>query len=286
MTPAPTPHVPVAHPITPTSTRKRFRVQNFSEYKATGRKLTMLTAYDGLTARIFDQSGIDLILVGDSIGDNMLGYENTIPVTMDEMILAARSVARATRYAMVVADLPFGSYEATPEQAFHSAARMLKESGAQAVKIEGGERVAAHVQLLTSAGIPVIGHLGLTPQSENILGGKRVQARSDKAAEQLCDDALALQDAGASAVVLEMVPASVAERVTEILRIPTIGIGAGTHVDGQVLVWTDMAGMTVWSPRFAKQFAQIGEALADATRDYIEEVQTAKFPAPEHTFDS
>lgn len=282
----PTPHVPAAHPITPATTRKRFRVQNFSEYKITGRKLTMLTAYDGLTARIFDQSGIDLILVGDSIGDNMLGYENTIPVTMNEMIIAARSVARATQYAMVVADLPFGSYEATPEQAFHSAARMLKESGAQAIKIEGGARVAAHVQLLTSAGIPVIGHLGLTPQSENILGGKRVQARSDKAAGQLCDDALALQEAGASAVVLEMVPASVAERVTEILRIPTIGIGAGTKVDGQVLVWTDMAGMTVWSPRFAKQFAQIGEALATATRDYIEEVQTAQFPAPEHTFDS
>ena len=271
-------------PAAPLPARKRFRVQNLTEYKAVGRKLTMLTAYDGLTAKIFDQAGIDLILVGDSVGDNMLGYENTIPVTLDEMILASRSVARATRYAMVVADLPFGSYEASPEQAFHSAARMLKESGAQAVKIEGGKRVAAHVKLLTSAGIPVIGHLGLTPQSENILGGKRVQARSDRAAEQLCDDALALQDAGASAVVLEMVPAPVAARVTEILHIPTIGIGAGVKCDGQVLVWTDMAGITDWSPRFAKQFGQVGAALSNAARDYIDAVQTRTFPEAKHTF--
>lgn len=285
MNAAPRPQAPAAQPFPAGSTRKRFRVQNFAEYKATGRKLTMLTAYDGLTAKIFDNSGIDLILVGDSIGDNMLGYENTIPVTMDELVVATRSVARATKYAMVVADLPFGSYEASPEQAFHSAVRMMKEAGAHSVKIEGGERVAQHVQLLTSAGIPVVGHLGLTPQSENMLGGKRVQARSDAAAEKLCDDALALQEAGAVAIVLEMVPAPVAERVTEILRIPTIGIGAGVKVDGQVLVWTDMAGMTTWSPRFAKQFAQIGEDLTNATREYIDAVQTAQFPGAEHSFD-
>lgn len=285
MNPVPSASKPVAHPVTSGSTRKRFRVQHFLEYKATNRKLTMLTAYDGLTAKIFDQAGIDLILVGDSIGDNMLGYENTIPVTLDEMVVATRSVTRATKYAMVVADLPFGSYEASPEQAFTSAVRMFKEAGAQAVKIEGGERVAAHVKLLTSAGMPVVGHLGLTPQSENILGGKRVQARSDASAQKLCDDALALQEAGAIAVVLEMVPAPVAARVTEILKIPTIGIGAGNKVDGQVLVWTDMAGMTNWSPRFAKQFAQIGETLENAARDYIEEVQITTFPAAEHTFD-
>ncbi|ASE09581.1 3-methyl-2-oxobutanoate hydroxymethyltransferase [Jonesia denitrificans] len=266
-------------------TRQRFRVHDFARAKAEARPLTMLTAYDGLTAKIFDDAGIDLLLVGDSIADNLLGYDNTIPVTLDEMIVAARSVARATRYAMVVADLPFGSYEASPRDAFVSASRMLKESGAQAVKIEGGERIAEHVRLLTQSGIPVVGHLGLTPQSEHMLGGKRVQARDDAAAEQLANDALVLQEAGACAVVLEMVPAHVAARVTEILAVPTIGIGAGTEVNGQVLVWTDMAGMTSWSPRFAKQFGQVGQALTDATTAYIHEVRSGQFPAPEHTFE-
>jgi len=265
--------------------RKRFRVLDFAAHKASGTKLTMLTAYDGMTARIFDEAGVDLLLVGDSIGDNMLGHENTLPVTLDEMIVAARSVARAATYAMVVADLPFGSYEASPEQAFNSAARLIKESGAQAVKLEGGQRVAAHVKLLTQSGIPVVGHLGLTPQSENMLSGKRVQARSDAAAEQLCQDALALQEAGASAVVLEMVPAPVAARVTEILSIPTIGIGAGKYVDGQVLVWLDMAGMGDWSPRFAKQFGQVGAALRTAASDYVAEVRAVTFPGPEHSFE-
>ncbi|WP_435300279.1 3-methyl-2-oxobutanoate hydroxymethyltransferase [Timonella sp. A28] len=265
--------------------RKRFRVQDFARSKNDGHKLTMLTAYDGVTARIFDEAGIDLILAGDSVADNMLGYENTLPVSLDEMIVVARSVSRATKHAMVVADLPFGSYEASPIHAFETAARMMKESGAHAVKLEGGARIAEHIHLLTSSGIPVVGHLGLTPQSENMLGGKRVQARSDAAAEQLCQDALALQDAGASAVVLEMVPAPVAARVTEILAIPTIGIGAGTEVDGQVLVWTDMAGMGDWSPRFAKQFGKVGQALSDATRDYIAAVKDVSFPGPEHTFE-
>ncbi|WP_019147810.1 3-methyl-2-oxobutanoate hydroxymethyltransferase [Timonella senegalensis] len=277
--------VPAGTPAGDAPKRKRFRVQDFVARKEAGDKLTMLTAYDGVTARIFDDAGVDLLLVGDSIGDNMLGHENTIPVTLDEMIVAARSVARATKYAMVVADLPFGSYEASPEQAFTSAAAMMKGSGAQAVKIEGGQRIAAHVKLLTQSGIPVIGHLGLTPQSENMLGGKRVQARSDAAAEQLCQDALALQEAGASAVVLEMVPAPVAARVSEILAIPTIGIGAGKDVDGQVLVWLDMAGMGDWSPRFAKQFGAVGAALRAAATDYIGEVKSQAFPGPEHTFE-
>lgn len=275
----------IGHEVTTqTSTRKRFRVQDFARSKAEGRKLTMLTAYDGLTAKIFDEAGVDILLVGDSVADNLLGYENTLPVTLDEMVVAARSVCRATKYAMVVADLPFGSYEASPQAAFDSAARMMKQSGAQAVKIEGGDRIAAHVRLLTQSGIPVVGHLGLTPQSEHMLGGKRVQARDDAAAEQLAQDALALQEAGACAVVLEMVPEHVAARVTEILTIPTIGIGAGTEVDGQVLVWTDMAGMTSWSPRFAKQFGQVGQALSDATHAYIDEVRSGAFPAAEHTF--
>lgn len=264
--------------------RKRFRVQDFARFKSESRKLTMLTAYDGVTARIFDRAGIDLILVGDSIGNNMLGHENTIPVTLDEMVVATRSVARACEYAMVVADLPFGTYEASPEQAFHSAVRLMKESGANAVKLEGGQRVAAHVKLLTQSGIPVVGHVGLTPQSENTLGGMRVQGRGDAAAEKLCQDALALQEAGASAVVLEAIPAPVAARVTEILAIPTIGIGAGSSVDGQVLVWTDMAGMNDWSPSFVRQFGQVGKALEDAATAYISAVQTVAFPDEQHSF--
>jgi 3-methyl-2-oxobutanoate hydroxymethyltransferase len=265
--------------------RKRFRVQHLIEHKEAGRKLTMLTAYDTITGRIFDAAGIDMLLVGDSAGDNVLGYENTIPVTLDEMILLGRSVARAATYAMVIVDLPFGSYESSPAQALASATRVLKETGAQAVKIEGGVRIAPHIALLTSAGIPVFGHLGFTPQSENILGGKRIQGRGDEAAERLCEDALALQEAGAVGVVLEMVPAPVAARATEILRIPTIGIGGGLEVDGQVLVWTDMAGIGDWSPRFAKQFGQVGKALSDAATAYVAEVRNQTFPRPEHQYE-
>ncbi|MDQ2623783.1 MAG: 3-methyl-2-oxobutanoate hydroxymethyltransferase, partial [Actinomycetota bacterium] len=183
-------------------------------------------------------------------------------------------------------DLPFGSYEAGPEQALATGVRFLKETGVSAVKLEGGRRVAAQIQALMDAGIPVVGHLGFTPQSENMLGGKRVQGRGDEAAEILCEDALALQEAGAVAVVLEMIPAPVAERVTEILHIPTIGIGAGAGCDGQVLVWLDMAGMGGWSPRFAKAFGQVGAALETAARSYVAEVRDGVFPAPEHTFDS
>lgn len=265
--------------------RKRFRVHHLAEHKAAGTKLTMLTAYDSITGRIFDEAGIDLILVGDSMGDNVLGHATTIPVTLDELVVASRSVARATTYAMVVADLPFGSYEASPQQAHASAVRMLKEAEVHAVKIEGGARIAPQVELLTGSGIPVFGHLGFTPQSENMLGGKRIQGRTDDAAEQLCADALALQEAGAVCVVLEMVPAPLAARVTEILRIPTIGIGAGSEVDGQVLVWTDMAGIGDWSPRFAKQFGQIGAALSAAAQDYISEVRSITFPGPEHQYE-
>jgi 3-methyl-2-oxobutanoate hydroxymethyltransferase len=264
---------------------KRFRVQHLAEAKARGEKITMLTAYDAVSGRIFDAAGVDLLLVGDSIGDNMLGHENTIPVTVDEMIPAVRAVARATRRAMVIADLPFGSYEDSPQHAFATAVRMLKEGGAHAVKFEGGKRVAAHVRLLTDSGIPVVGHLGFTPQSENILGGKRVQGRGDEAAEILCEDALALAAAGAVAVVLEMVPAPVAARVTEILDIPTIGIGAGPQTDGQVLVWLDMAGMGDWSPRFAKQFGQVGAALGAAASSYVDEVRSGAFPQAEHSYE-
>lgn len=263
---------------------RRVRVQHLRAAKENAEKLTMLTAYDLPTARIFDAAGVDMLLVGDSYGDNMLGHEGTIPVTMDELLPAVRAVVRGAKRAMVVADLPFGSYEASPQQAMASASRMLKEAGAHAVKFEGGKRVAEHVRLLTSSGVPVVGHLGFTPQSENILGGKRVQGRGDAAAEQVLADAHALEEAGAVAVVLEMVPAPVAERVTHELSIPTIGIGAGPSCDGQVLVWLDMAGMGGWSPRFAKRFGDVGAELDRAARAYVEEVRSATFPAAEHTY--
>jgi len=263
---------------------RRVRVHHLREAKARGVRLTMLTAYDAPTARIFDEAGVDLLLVGDSIGDNMLGHPNTIPVTVEEMIPAVRAVARTARRALVVADLPFGTYEAGPDQALHTAVRMLKETGAHAVKFEGGARVAPSVHLLTGAGIPVVGHLGFTPQSENILGGKRVQGRGEGAAERMVDDALALEAAGAVAVVLEMVPAPVSAQVTQALTIPTIGIGAGPECDGQVLVWLDMAGMGAWSPRFAKRFGDVGAALRAATDDYVAEVRGRAFPGPEHTY--
>jgi len=269
-----------------TPQRKKVRVPHLAQAKAEGRKLTMLTAYDGPTARIFDAAGIDLLLVGDSVGNAMFGYRDTIPVTVDEILTATRAVVGATEHALVVSDLPFGSYEASPAQAFATATRMFKEGGCQAVKFEGGRRVAGQVKLLTDSGIPVVGHLGFTPQSENILGGKRVQGRGDEAAEELCDDALALQEAGAVAIVLEMIPAPVAARVTEILRIPTIGIGAGPACDGQVLVWLDMAGMGDWSPRFAKTFGQVGAALESAARAYADEVRSGAFPDASHAFES
>jgi 3-methyl-2-oxobutanoate hydroxymethyltransferase len=265
---------------------KKFRVQHLAAAKAAGQKITMLTAYDAVTARIFDAAGLDMLLVGDSIGDNMLGHPSTIPVTVDELIPAVRAVSRSARRAMVVADLPFGSYEDSPQHAFATAVRMLKEGGAQAVKLEGGRRVAEHVKLLTESGIPVVGHLGFTPQSENMFGGKRVQGRGDEAAEALCEDALALAAAGAVAVVLEMVPAPVAARATEILSVPTIGIGAGPDVDGQVLVWLDMAGMGDWSPRFAKQFGQVGAALEAAASSYADEVRSGAFPQAEHSYEA
>lgn len=275
---------PSALPPVGAQPTKRVRVQHLRAAKENGEKLTMLTAYDLPTARIFDEAGVDMLLVGDSYGDNLLGHASTIPVTMEEMIPAVRAVARGARRAMVVADLPFGSYEASPQQAMTSATRMLKEGGAHAVKFEGGRRVAEHVRLLTDSGVPVVGHIGFTPQSENILGGKRVQGRGDDAAEQVLDDARALQDAGAVAVVLEMVPADVAERVTRELLVPTIGIGAGAACDGQVLVWLDMAGMGGWAPRFAKQFGAVGAELDRATRAYVDEVRSGSFPATEHTY--
>jgi 3-methyl-2-oxobutanoate hydroxymethyltransferase len=260
-------------------------VHHLAEAKARGEKLAMLTAYDAVTAAIFDAAGMDILLVGDSIGNVMHGHATTIPVTVDDMIPAARAVARATKRAFVVIDLPFGSYEAGPQQALETAVRVFKETGADAVKLEGGIRSAAQIRALTDAGIPVVAHLGYTPQSENLLGGPRVQGRGDDAVEALAADAQAIEEAGAVAVVLEMVPSGVAARITEILHIPTIGIGAGPHCDGQVLVWTDMAGMTGWSPRFARRYAELGAALQQAAEDYVSEVKDKSFPDEEHSFD-
>lgn len=269
-----------------TETPKRVRVHHLREAKERGHKLTMLTAYDAPTARIFDEAGIDLLLVGDSIGNTMLGHETTIPVTVDELVPAVRAVTRSVRRSLVIADLPFGSYEAGAQQALETGVRFFKEANAHAVKLEGGRRCAAQIRALTDAGIPVVGHLGFTPQSENLLGGKRVQGRGDAAASALSEDALAVQEAGAVAVVLEMVPSHVAARVTEILDIPTIGIGAGPECDGQVLVWLDMAGMGDWSPRFAKQYAQVGRVLGDAARAYAQDVRSGDFPDAAHSFES
>lgn len=265
---------------------RRVRVHHLKDMKQRGEKITMLTAYDYPTARIFSDAGIDVLLVGDSMADNILGHPNTIPVTVDELVPAVRAVTRGAERAFVVADLPFGSYEASPEQCHATAVRMMKEGGAAAVKLEGGEHMAGHVKLLVNSGIPVVGHLGFTPQSEHLLGGKRIQGRGDNAEEKLVTDAKALEDAGAAALVLEMVPGRVAERITEVLRIPTIGIGAGPHVDGQVLVWTDMAGIGSWSPRFAQRFGNIGEELFNAARRYATAVREVTFPTAEHTYES
>ena len=262
---------------------RKVRVHHLAQAKARGERLTMLTAYDAVTARILDGAGTDMLLVGDSIGNVALGYDSTLPVSLDEMIVATRSVARAARRALVVADLPFGTYEASPQQALASAVRLVR-AGANAVKFEGGRPRADTVRLLGQAGIPVIGHLGFTPQSVNALGGFRVQGRGEEAAETLLADAMALAEAGAAAIVLEIVPAPVAARITETCPAPIIGIGAGAQCDGQVLVWTDMAGMTDWAPRFARQFGQVGEALRQAAQAYGEAVREGAFPAEEHTF--
>jgi 3-methyl-2-oxobutanoate hydroxymethyltransferase len=243
----------------------------------------MLTSYDMLTAALFDEAGIPVLLVGDSAGNNVLGYESTVPVTLDDMAPLVRGVAAGTKRALVVGDLPFGSYQASPAQALESAVRFLR-LGAQAVKLEGGRRVLPQVSLLVESGVPVMGHLGLTPQSVNTLGGYRVQGRG-AAGDRLIEDALALQEAGAFAVVLEVVPADLAERVTKELTIPTIGIGAGVGCDAQVLVWTDMAGLTPGTgPKFLKRYADLRTVLGDAAKAYAEDVRTGSYPAPEHGY--
>ncbi|WP_250445578.1 3-methyl-2-oxobutanoate hydroxymethyltransferase [Actinotalea sp. C106] len=274
----------MSEPTSATPAPKRVRVHHLREAKERGERITMLTAYDAPTAQIFDEAGTEVLLVGDSMGNALYGHATTLPVTVEDVLRHTQAVVGATRRALVVADLPFGSYEASPAHAHATGVRMLKEAGAHAVKLEGGRHVAEHVRLLTSTGIPVMGHLGFTPQSENALGGKRVQGRGQDAAERLTEDALALQEAGAFAIVLEMVPAPLAAQVTEVLAVPTIGIGAGPDCDGQVLVWMDMAGLGTWSPRFAKKYADVGAVLSAAARAYNDEVRSGAFPTAEHSF--
>ena len=263
---------------------RRVTVRDLAAAKERGEKWPMLTAYDAMTASVFDEAGIPVLLVGDSMGNCHLGYDTTVPVTMDHMTMLAAAVVRGTRRALIVADLTFGAYQEGPVQALRSATRLVKEAGVGAVKLEGGARSFAQTEAIVQAGVPVMAHLGLTPQSVHTLG-YRVQGRGDEAAHQLIKDAKGAQDAGAFAVVLELVPAEVAAEVTRSLQIPTIGIGAGPDTDAQVLVWTDMAGLTGGKvPRFTKQYADLRRSLGDAARAFASDVLGGDFPAEEHTF--
>jgi 3-methyl-2-oxobutanoate hydroxymethyltransferase len=262
---------------------RRITVRDIAAAKARGERWPMLTAYDALTARVFDDAGIPVLLVGDSAGMVVYGHDTTIPVTVDELIPLTAAVVRGTSRAMVVADLPFGSYQGSPEVALASATRFLKEAGAHAVKLEGGHRVVPQVEDLVAAGIPVMAHLGLTPQSVNAFGGFRVQGRGEDG-ERLLHDAKAMQAAGAFSVVLEAVPAELAARVTASLSIPTIGIGAGPDCDAQVLVWQDMAGLSPRTPRFVKRYADVGGVLRQAVRSFAEDVIAGSFPDEEHSY--
>jgi 3-methyl-2-oxobutanoate hydroxymethyltransferase len=262
---------------------RRVTVRDIAAAKARGEKWPMLTAYDALTARIFDDAGIPVLLVGDSAGMVVYGHDTTIPVTVDDLISLTAAVVRGTSRAMIVADLPFGSYQASAGAALAAATRFLKEAGAQAIKLEGGRRVASQVEELVAAGIPVMAHLGLTPQSVNAFGGYRVQGRGEDG-ERLLHDAKTLEAAGAFAVVLECVPAPLAARVTEALSIPTIGIGAGPDCDAQVLVWQDMAGLSPRAPKFVRKYADVAGVLRDAATAYAADVASGAFPAPEQSY--
>ena len=263
---------------------KRVRIHHLRELKERGEPWPMLTAYDMYTAELFDEAGIPVLLVGDSASNNVYGYESSLPVTVDEMLPLVRAVTRSVKRALVVADLPFGSYQLSPEQALETSVRMMKEGRAHAVKLEGGRAFAPHVKAITTAGVPVMGHIGFTPQSEHNLGGYRVQGRGD-AGDELVADAHALQEAGAFSVVMEMVPAEVAKRITHELHTPTIGIGAGPDCDAQVLVWQDMMGLRQGrAPRFVKRYADLAGVMRGAVEQFAAEVRGGEFPAPEHVF--
>lgn len=259
----------------------KIRTGTLAQLKQKGTKFSCLTSYDALTAGIFDQAGIEVLLVGDSAGNVVLGYDTTVPVTLDQMLHFGRAVKEATSNALVVVDMPFGSYEISSDQALSSAIRIMKETGADAVKLEGARADA--VKRIVDAGIPVMGHLGFTPQSVNQLSGFKVQGRGDSA-KALMDDAKSLEAAGAFAIVLEMIPAKLASELTAELSIPTIGIGAGSDCDGQILVWTDFAGLSDRSPKFAKKYLDLRTELAKAATNYLEDVRDQRFPGEEHSF--
>ena len=262
------------------ATHRRVTIADLADAKKRGEKWPMLTSYEEMTASIFDEAGIPVLLVGDSAGNNYLGFENTIPVTVDEMIPLVRAVVRGSQRAMVVADLPFGSYEESPEQALATSTRFFKESGAMAVKIEGA-RIST-VEKLVAAGIPVMGHLGFTPQSLHQLGGYKVQGRTD--GDAILEAAIALQKAGTFAIVLELVPADLAARITKELSIPTVGIGAGVDCDSQVLVWTDLMGITKNPPKLAKAYRNLRTEMLDATKEWAGDVASSRFPGAEQSF--
>jgi len=263
---------------------KRVRVPDLREMKARGEKIAMLTAYDALMARALDRAGVDILLVGDSVGMVLLGYDTTLPVTLDVMVHHTRAVSRGAHRALVLADMPFLTYQISSAEALRNAGRLIQEGGAHAVKLEGGQLYAETVARLVGAGIPVMGHLGLVPQSVHQIGGFRQQAKSKEDAQKLLDDAKALQQAGAFGIVLECIPAEVARSVTAELSIPTIGIGAGPYCDGQVLVTHDALGLTGdAAPSFVKQFARLGELMAEGTKAYIQEVKAGRFPSAPST---
>ncbi len=260
-------------------------IATFQRMKDEGERISMLTAYDCSTARLEDEAGIDGILVGDSLGMVMLGYDDTLPVTMDDMIHHTRAVSRGAKDALVVADLPYMSYHLSTMQAVENAGRLVKEGGAQAVKLEGGAAFVDEVRAITRASVPVMGHIGMTPQSVNAFGGFKVQGKSEAVARQIIDDARALEEAGAFSIVLECVPAKLAELVTKAVSIPTIGIGAGAGCDGQILVYQDMLGMySSFTPKFVRTFADVGASMREGFASYIAAVQDGSFPAAEHTF--
>jgi 3-methyl-2-oxobutanoate hydroxymethyltransferase len=265
------------------SAKRRVTVRDLAAAKARGEKWPMLTSYDALTAAVFDEAGIPVLLVGDSAGMVVFGHDSTLPVTVDDLLPLTAAVVRGTQRAMIIADLPFGSYQVSPADALAAATRFLKEAGAHGVKLEGGQRVVRQVEELVAAGIPVMAHLGLTPQSVNVLGGYRVQGRGE-AGDRLLHDAKALESAGAFSVVLEAVPAELATRITEAVSIPTIGIGAGADCDAQVLVWQDMAGLSRRTPKFVKRYADVAGVLGQAARSFGQEVEAGQFPGPEHAY--
>ncbi|MEV0993561.1 3-methyl-2-oxobutanoate hydroxymethyltransferase [Nonomuraea sp. NPDC050202] len=262
---------------------RRVTVRDLTAAKERGERWPMVTAYDAMTARVFDAAGIPVLLVGDSAAMVVYGYDSTLPVTVDDLLPLTAAVVRGSARALVVADLPFGSYQASPQQALESAARFMKEAGAHAVKLEGGRRVLPQVEALVSAGVPVMAHLGLTPQSVNVMGGYRVQGRG-QSGDELMSDAKDLERAGAFSVVLECVPADLAQRVTTSLAIPTIGIGAGAATDAQVLVWQDLMGLTPRPARFVKRYSDLAGEMDRAVRAFADDVASGAFPAAEHTY--